>query len=287
MDRFIVQCGRFTAKVTTNCKQTSRLVKKQYAQINQQNTFIDYEVHVLVSSGVRKLLKPQARFFCNGKEPFAPMPADQAYPLFEWGMNWAVTQHFQQALVIHAAVVTKGDVTLVMPGLPGAGKSTLCAALVYGGGWRLLSDELTLYQRQQHKVLPNPRPVSLKNQSIKIIEENFNVEMTPLVTDTIKGTVAHTKVNQFALSGVNECPSPTHILFPKYDGTQSGDFVELENHKASDCFFQLADNSFNYSVLGSEGFLHVKQLIQSTELLGLRYGGKFEPVFSLLDELKG
>lgn len=213
-----------------------------------------------------------------------PMPAEQAYPLFEWGMNWAVNQHFHNALVIHAAVVTKDDMTLILPGLPGAGKSTLCAALVYGAGWRLLSDELTLFDWRENCVLPNPRPVSLKNHSIDIVKQHFNVAMTPEVKDTVKGTVAHTVLNKVAVDGVNDCPAPTHILFPKYDPSLPTEKVLVEKLDKANCFLRIADNAFNYSLLGTEGFFSVKKLVEECDVYTLNYGGSFEAVF---DAVKG
>jgi predicted ATPase len=45
--------------------------------------------------------------------------------------------------MLHAAVVEKNGKALILPALPGSGKSTLSAALAMNG-WRFLSDEFTM-----------------------------------------------------------------------------------------------------------------------------------------------
>lgn len=287
MDVIRFHCGRFSAQVALNCPQTATLIQQQYAPITDPEQAVDFVAELRLSGGARRFFRRQARFFCHGVEPFAPMPASQAYPLLEWGMNWAVTQHFHEALVIHSAVVSKDEITLILPGLPGAGKSTLCASLVYGAGWKLLSDEMTLYVKDSHQILPNPRPVSLKNQSIALIEQHFPVTMTPQVRDTVKGTVAHTQLSISQCQPIAQAPAPTHIIFPQYDSSLAHNEVRIAPMPAADCFFKVADNSFNYSVLGVDGFDSVKQLIQRCGLYSLHYGGNFAAVASALEELGG
>lgn len=279
-----IRCGRFTARVHTNIPGLEQQISQQYSELKSSD-LVDFSVSLFRSSGARRWYKPQARFVCNGIEPFSPMPISQAYPLFEWGMNWAVTQHFNEALVIHAAVVSKNDAVVIMPGLPGAGKSTLCASLVYGAGWHLLSDELTLYQKVGHCVLSNPRPVSLKNASIDLIASAFGVPMTPKVFDTLKGTVSHTRLDPERVHGVHLKSAPTHIIFPKFDGTLPPKKVIVEPMPSSEAFIMLADNSFNYSVLGAAGFESVKGLIDGCRVSSVRYGGNFDAVFRVFDAL--
>lgn len=89
---------------------------------------------------------------------------EHAYAFLEWGMNWCVSVTANEYLKLHAAVVAKDGIVLLMPGLPGAGKSTLCAALALHG-WRVLSDEHALVVPGTANIVPLPRPISLKNAS--------------------------------------------------------------------------------------------------------------------------
>jgi len=74
--------------------------------------------------------------------------------------------------MLHAAVLEKNGRAVVLPGDPGAGKSTLTAALMLSG-WRLLSDEITLVDRDDGLLVGLARPVSLKNASIDVIQRAF------------------------------------------------------------------------------------------------------------------
>ena len=83
-------------------------------------------------------------------------------------MNWCIAGHAHHYLMLHAAVLEKNGQAVILPGDPGAGKSTLTALLALSG-WRLLSDEITLIDRDDGLIVPLARPVSLKNASIDVV----------------------------------------------------------------------------------------------------------------------
>ncbi|UMR32056.1 HprK-related kinase A [Massilia sp. MB5] len=131
--------------------------------------FADFHLQLVRPLNARRWIKPQVKLLYDRRSIFKPLPLDQAFPMFEWGLNWCVSSRANRYLIVHAAVVEKGGRALILPAPPGSGKSTLCAALVGRGGWRLLSDELTLLRLDDGLLHPLPRPVSLKNASIEII----------------------------------------------------------------------------------------------------------------------
>lgn len=280
-----VRCGRFAIRLHTPIQSVHKAVRQNYTVQNTPYDVVDFDIQIIPASGLRRIIKPQVRFICNGNEPFSALPIAQAYPLFEWGLNWAVTQHFHEVLVIHAAVLEKNGKAVILPGLPGAGKSTLCAALTYGDNWRLLSDELTLYDFNTHQVLPNPRPVSLKDRSINLIASNFNVPMTATVRDTLKGSVAHAQPTSESIKLYDQSAPPSHIVFPEFNPSFANDEIKTHRQSLSDCFLQLADNSFNYSMLGEKGFRAVGQLVTQCEVSKVEYGGDFDTIFQYFDGL--
>lgn len=70
----------------------------------------------------------------------------------------------------HAAAVTIDDRAIVLAGRSGAGKSTLTLALLRDGA-RLLSDELTLIDRDDRTVLPYPRALHVSPATVDLLPE--------------------------------------------------------------------------------------------------------------------
>jgi HprK-related kinase A len=213
--------------------------------------------------------------------PFKPLPASQAFAMLEWGLNWCVSNYAHQFLMLHAAVIARDGRAVILPAPPGSGKSTLCAALVHRG-WRLLSDELTLIDRDSGLITPLPRPVSLKNQSIEVIQA-FAREavLGPVARDTAKGTVSHMQPPAASVRAATELARPAWIIMPRY---QAGAPAELAPLPKGEAFLQAADQSFNYSLLGREGFEAMGRLVEDCDCLRFRYG-ELEEAVSVFDRL--
>ena len=99
---------------------------------------------------------------------WSPFPLDTPLPLLEWGTNYVIATRLFCYLLLHAGVVERGGRAIVMPALPGSGKSTLTAALTLRG-FRLLSDEFGVVRLGDARLLRMLRPLALKNESIDVI----------------------------------------------------------------------------------------------------------------------
>src|SRR5262249_32235391 len=139
--------------------------------VPRDTQFADFHVSLDPGDGARRWVRPQCVFRFDGISPFKPLPYGHAVPVLEWGLNWFIANHAHQYLMIHAAAIERHDRRALLPGSSGAGQSTLCAALVGRGGWRLLSDELTLIDLASGMIVPIARPISLKNESIAVIRD--------------------------------------------------------------------------------------------------------------------
>lgn len=235
--------------------------------------FADFHLNFKRSAWLRRWWRPQANFDHDGTHPFAPSPQDQAYPMFEWVLNWCVSSRAHEYLMIHAAVVEKDGCAAILPAPPGSGKSTLCAALVHRG-WRLLSDELTLVRLADGLIVPLPRPISLKNASIGIIADYVgNTVFSRAVDTTQKGFVAHLKPPRESVLRAQETARPAWVVFPQYAAGAPATLTALAPARA---FMQLAENAFNYSLLGEAGFTAMAGLIGASDCFQFRY--------SVLDE---
>jgi HprK-related kinase A len=271
-----VRLGPFLLHLRTTIRAAADNFHHLYAEYPIEEMGIaDFHVSVEPPPGLRRWVARQATFLLNGQTPFEPFPERLATPLLEWGLNWCVSAHAHQYLLIHAAVVERDGHALILPGPPGSGKSTLCAALIHDG-WRLLSDEHTLVRVDDSEIVPFPRPVSLKDASIDIVREIAGDRtMGPRFTDTRKGTLSHLRAPSESIARWGERARPACVVFVRY---RRGEDTRWEEQGKADGFYRLADNSFNYQLLGEAGFDALARLADES--------GFYELVHSNLDEAK-
>lgn len=247
------QTGPFIISVRTGIASVAEGIALLYADypLRDDSAFADFDLEVVRPRSLRRWLHPQVEFVSNGESIFEPLPLAQAFPMFEWGMNWCISSRVHTHLIIHAAVVERDGLAAILPAPQGSGKSTLCAALV-NDGWRLLSDELALVRVSDGMLVPVPRPVGLKNASIEIVRAYVpGAAISSAVNDTAKGTVAHLRAPAASVQRAGELARPAWIVFPKYT---AGAAPRLTPMRRIDAFQQMAENAFNYSVLGADGF---------------------------------
>lgn len=190
-------------------------------------------------------------------------------------MNWCVSNHAHQYLVVHAAVLERDGLALVMPAPPGSGKSTLCAALLFSG-WRLLSDELALLGMQDGLLWPLARPVSLKNQSIEVIRRFApQARFNRITHHTAKGSVTHMRVPGEHLANVAVPARPRWVVYPRYE---AGATTALTHRSRADALIDLARNAFNFAVHGEAGFDRLAEMMRVSACHDFRYSDLHEAV---------
>jgi HprK-related kinase A len=243
--------------------------------------FAHVDVRMMPVRGWRKWTRPQVQFIVDGITPFDPFPVDHALPMFEWGLNWVFSQRMHGYLLLHAAVVERGGRAMVLPAWPGSGKSTLAASLA-SRGWRFLSDEFGVVTFSGADVLPFPRPVALKNESIDVMRA-FEPEgfIGPVFPKTRKGDVAHFRVPVEGVRRGSESTRVGAIVFPDF---QAGEPVSVRPLEKATAFLKLAGNAFNYEVVGERGFRAVASIIRRCESYVLRYGDLAE-AHGAIDEI--
>lgn len=268
--------GRFTTCLRSVIPTVADGISLLYADypLLPADGFADFHLQLTRPRNLRRWVGPQVTLLYDGRSLFKPLPLDQAFPMFEWGLNWCVSSRANRYLIVHAAVIEKGGRAAILPAPPGSGKSTLCAALVGRGGWRLLSDELTLLRLDDGRIVPLPRPISLKNGSIDVIRGYVpDSVLSRPVTDTVKGTVAHVKAPAASVARAAEPARPGWVVFPRY---QAGVALQATPLPRADTFMQLAGNCFNYSLLGAEGFTALADLVEQS--------AGYQFTYSVLDE---
>lgn len=249
----LLQTGPFLSRIRTSIPEVIEGIALLYADYPapDEEPFADFHIALQTPAGLRRWFHPQVLFSFDGLVPFKPLPLAQALPLLEWGLNWSIASHANNFLIIHAATIEKDGFAAVLPGAPGAGKSTLTAYLV-NNGWRLLSDELALVSLDDGRIAPLARPISLKNESIDIIGRVVpDATISKRSYDTVKGTVALLKAPADSIARVADPARAAWIIFPKF---QHGAATRLTPCSKAATLIDLGDNSFNYSIHGKRGF---------------------------------
>lgn len=278
----VLRTGPFTVRIQTRLESVAAGIKALYRDFElDAGEFCDFHVRVDRVGTLRRWLRPQVNFWFDGHAPFKPLPLDHAFALLEWGLNWCVAGRAHHYLMLHAASLERGGYALILPGDPGAGKSTLTAALMLAG-WRLLSDELTLVDRTTGRLVALSRPVSLKNASIDVIQSAFpDAYIGVAARDTNKGTVAHLRPTCESTVRVGETAAPRWIVFPRW---REGAEVRITPHSRADAFLHTASHAFNYSLLGALGFELNAALMDSCTTLDFEYS-KLNEAIAAFEEI--
>lgn len=259
--------GPFALRVTTAVAGMVPHLAFLYGDflLSQGLCYADAEVSVRRARGSLR----RVSIYSDGRRFFGPIPRTEAIPLIEWTLNLCVFHRPSPHLLIHAAVVEKGGRAMILPGEAGAGKSTLCAALIHRG-WRLLSDEVAVVRVADGRLLPVPRPVSLKGQAIEIVRA-FAPEavLGPTWPKTPKGPVAHLLPPRENVLRMDDPAEPAWIVFPAYRADVA---AEMAPFSKAQSLMYCADHAFNYSVLGGEGFHALADLVDACACFELCYG---------------
>lgn len=245
------------------------LLYADYTAALEPEGFYDGRIRMKPRRGLRHLRSPEIEFNLDGEIPFPALPLPQAHPLFEWGLNWCAANWLSTDIVIHAAVVEKDGKALVLPGDPGAGKSTLCAELCFSG-WRLLSDELTVISAETLLVRPLPRPISLKERSITIVQERFpGIPMTIPVSDTRKGAIAYAQPPRTALEDRGQRVPVGMVVFPEFKHQGALADTPRPRHES---LVALMEHTFNVALIGTAGFNALARICAQARCHRLTYG---------------
>ena len=281
----VFRTGPFTVRIETPFVRLRERLNWCYGQDETpaSDSLIDFQLRVDRGAWLPRLFSPQAVFWFENSRPFQPFPRDHAFPLTEWGLNWCIANRAHQFLMLHSAVLERQGSALILPATPGSGKSTLGAAMAYSG-WRLLSDEFGLIDYRNGWMHPLPRAVPLKNTSIDVIRAFApTASIGPTFPRTRKGDVAHMRPPLDSLRRQQETAWPSHVVFPRF---VSGSDLRIRKLQKSLAFTRLAQNSFNYRLLGAQGFEQLSRLVQRCDCYSAQFG-HLEDIVPALEQLTG
>lgn len=277
--------GPFDFRITVRVRELAHELQWLYADYPVLDDERVFHAHVsLDEAPLRRPGSPRrVRFRVDGRRPHEDRPIGHALAVLEWGLNLVVAVRFQGYLLLHSAVLERNGRALLLPAMPGHGKTTLCAALAHRG-WRLLSDEFGIVRPGSSEFLPLPRPMPLKNESIDVLRAFApQAALGPRIAGTHKGTIAHLRAPTASIERAAETAPVGWIAFPRWiEGAEPS----MQPLAPPDAFLSLAANAFNYEVLGESAFETLKSIVGASRSMRLRYS-RLEAAIDAIDEWIG
>jgi HprK-related kinase A len=217
----------------------------------------DFTVRLDAARPWRRWLRPAVTIGGDYTLPdAAPLPLAFGLLAAELAMNLQLALGGRRYLLLHASVVERDGLALVMSGESGAGKSTL-ATLLAARGWRFMGDEFALIDPATGLVHAFPRLISLKNQAIAAAHAAWpSARFGPLLAATPKGDIRHMVPDAAAITAMDLPARPALLLFPRF-----GAAAATRPMPASEAFVRLTQASTNYVGLGEAGFAALTRLV--------------------------
>ncbi len=284
----VVGFGPFAIRLKIRDDRLPRILHQLYAEyplLGADDAPVFCEMMIIGERRWRSGFKRSFVIYADGEFRGRSTDLPIALPTLEWTMNYVIATTAHRYLMIHSAVAERGGRAVLMPGDPGSGKSTLCAALL-GRGWRLLSDEFVLLRPEDGMLVPMPRPVSLKNRSIELIRDATpELRFGPVISGTPKGDVALAAPPVDSIRRQHEQARPRWVVFPKWRAEAGG--PELVPLSRAEAFAELTDHAMNYEISGEAGFHAVSRLVEECDAYRFsfnRLGDALDTIESLYDD---
>jgi HprK-related kinase A len=262
-----LKVGPVTFRVGSDWAAPVRQLAALYEGYPSGEGVCDFTVRLEAEKPWRRWLRPSVAIRGDYMLPDAvPMALEHGLLAAEMGMNLQMALGWRRHLLLHAATVERDGRALLMTGLSGSGKSTL-AALLGEAGWRLMGDEFALLDTGTGTFHPFPRAVSLKNESVAVMEARAGASrLGPRLEGTPKGTIRHLKPRSDAIARMHEPATPALILFPRY-----GHEPAVRPVGPAEVFVRLTQASTNYVALGELAFEALTRLVGTVPALAIDY----------------
>ena len=278
---FSLQVGPVGFRIGSQWRGPVAQLRKLYAGYPEPKGACDFTVRLEAERVWRRWLRPSVAIRGDYVLPdAAPLPLALGLLAGEMGMNLQMALGQKRFLLLHAASLERGGRAVLVTGHSGAGKSTL-AALLGERGWRFMGDEFALLDLEDGRLHPFPRAVSLKNESLALLNGIDPNRLGPVLTGTPKGTIRHLRPNEEAVARMGEPARPVLILFPRFGLDLEPAVREVG---AAEAFMRLTQASTNYVALGERGFEALTRFVGALPARAIDYSSTQEAE-SLVDEL--
>ena len=189
------------------------------------------------------------------------------------------------ALVLHSALVSFENQSILLPGNSGNGKSLFTLGLL-SLGCQYHTDEVVLFDNKHNLITPFIRPLMIKSHGIngvrQLVSDSFDKFFQPghLINSIPVDTLA--EYFSFSSAQVKDPPPFGGIVFPHFNRQSKGEIIPLSPAQTMIELFKNNVAARNIPDLGSEA---LKQLCMQTKGAKIEYGS-YEQLPALFEKIQ-
>ena len=93
-----LRTGPLVTLIRSRLRKVADGIFLHYAEhpLEPPECFVDFHVSIVAPGNLRRWMHPQVLFQFDDNAPFHPLPANQAYAMLEWGLNWCISDQLPQ-----------------------------------------------------------------------------------------------------------------------------------------------------------------------------------------------
>jgi HprK-related kinase A len=281
-----VSLGPVNVRIQTRLQELARQIFVLYAKHElAEDDIAEIHVRVIARRFIRKPFSAAVECLLDGQSVLPAVPVAQALDLLERCIKLAFVTRINYLLLFRAASLERNGHVLLLPGQQRSGKTTLSVALIRHG-YRLLSDEFGILDLRSGQFVPMPTALSLSHESIQVLRQfSPEADMGQATGDAGFGTAKYLRPPEESVRRAGETASARWTVFPAFSalGEAPDERFELEPLTEGTMFLMLATHSYDYEILGAEGFRAVSQLVRSCRGYSLAYSDLENAVIALND----
>jgi hypothetical protein len=184
-----------------------------------------------------------------------------------WDVNRAAVDAGADNLLFHSGAVEADGTGVLLPGASGSGKSTLTAGLVRAGlGY--LTDELAAVHMTSGKLLPYPKPITVKPGSFAALADIGPDASAAPGSRPWTGQEWQVAVGEGTGRAIGTPCVPGFVIVPRHEAGARTTLTPLSDTQA---FFALAVNAVNLVAHGAAGIVALGRLAQECRCFSLTY----------------
>lgn len=175
-------------------------------------------------------------------EAFTVRKEHQVLPHVEAVVNLSIARYLPHYIQIHAAVLSKDGRGLILAGAPGAGKTTLAAALLMRG-WQYATDEFALIDPDTLRLVPYPKALSIKDGSVAVLAALGFPVNDEVFERRDKGPIRCVSPLRCRPDAVSGPCGVAMVVFPEHVPQAAPQLTRISNAEAG---FELSRRCFNF-----------------------------------------